>query len=170
MYLSNRDTKWAIDNERLICTPRPEDLGRGTTRRRSIFTWTTSRKPTSGTSPHFRNPRTPAAGAHRSYTSGGSTGAVSPRNTSFPHLKTRRSWSIGEAQRSSSSPTASCSGRPKSASGRLSGTLVSFASWTAKAPAPGRASSSTSRRRRFTPGGVARSSWKSPTSAPSISC
>ena len=27
MYLSNRDIKWAIDNGRLICVARPEDVG-----------------------------------------------------------------------------------------------------------------------------------------------
>ena len=29
MFLSNRDIKWAIDNGRLICTPRPEDMDVG---------------------------------------------------------------------------------------------------------------------------------------------
>lgn len=29
MYLSNRDIKWAIDNGRLICVSRPEDMGAG---------------------------------------------------------------------------------------------------------------------------------------------
>jgi deoxycytidine triphosphate deaminase len=29
MYLSNRDIKWAIDNEQLICTERPENMGAG---------------------------------------------------------------------------------------------------------------------------------------------
>lgn len=29
MFLSNRDIRWAVDNQRLICTPRPEEMGLG---------------------------------------------------------------------------------------------------------------------------------------------
>jgi hypothetical protein len=114
MYLSNRDIKWAIENGRLICVPRPEDMKAGydetsidlhLDKVREAYIWDID---------SFQAAEDARGSGAPELLIGRFNWDASQGNTSSTRLKTQPVPSTGEVLILSSSLAASCSGRPRS--------------------------------------------------------